>query len=135
MSFTRLRRRAAGQTKHDAECQSCSTSLALLQALATGDDDRARRLGHALFGVADSAVYTKGCLPPELSTYKSFARLCASGEIPGAAQTAKRGPWRVSREAWHAARSLRPPPRLHLRLVESDEQIATRAIARGEQRQ
>jgi hypothetical protein len=107
-----------------------STSQAVLAALASGDDDRARRLLRTLIGVSDQGEWSSTHLPPSIRTAKAFAKICASGVIAGAVQDGKRGPWRCSREAWSAARSRRPAPRIELVHGEkSDEELAELALA------
>jgi hypothetical protein len=106
-----------------------SVALAFLQACVGGDDDRARLLLRELRGSHGDDEYTSTNLPSSIRTAKSFARICKSGVIVGATQDGPRGPWRCSREAWHAARSRRPAPAL--RLVSNElrvEELADLAI-------
>jgi hypothetical protein len=107
-----------------------SLSHALLSALAAGDDERTRQLFRELLGASDSGDFTSDALPPSIRTRKAFAQICSSGLIAGAVQDGPRGPWRCSRDAWHAARSRRPATTL--RLVRDEltiEELADAAIA------
>jgi hypothetical protein len=86
----------------------------------------------ALLGQSRADEYSSSDLPPSIRTAKAFARICRG--LPEARQDGARGPWRVSREAWHRARDRRPPV-LHL-VANSDDEDLRRALdaARGGRR-
>lgn len=127
MSRTRLRRRAASQTERDAESRHGGTSLVLLRALALGDDERACALLRDLLGRGTSGEYSTVNLPPRTSP-RTFHELCRSGAVPRASKTGRT--WSCPRDAWHAARSRRPAPRLHLvQDAPTNEDLADLAIA------
>lgn len=80
-------------------------------------------------GEAGADEYSSDHLPPGIATRKAYARICASGVVPGAWQDGTRGPWHCSRAAWHAARRRTPRPRLELVSSQSDEDVAAAALA------
>jgi hypothetical protein len=114
-------------------------SHVLLAALVAADDALVGRLLRELIGHgrgADVAEFSSVSLPPRTSR-RLFAEKCRSGKVEGARRigTGRGAVWECASSAWFASqRAGVGAPRLHLVETETDEEIATRAIARGGRR-